>query len=97
MAPVETQHGIVVRGKNPLPCPLADLHAAVFSLVEGFGDVAASGSDERGWHLDLTFDSPHCFTSVIDAVRQALTTLGYDLHSATVLVRGKRRRFVDVF
>jgi hypothetical protein len=93
---METQHEISIYGTKPLPCSVTDLEASVFRLVEGLGDVTGSGVGERGWKLDLAFDSVHCFTEVIDAVRESLTNLGGDLQSVTVSVRGKRRRLVDL-
>lgn len=45
---MEAQHEIFVYGTKPLPCSVADLEAAVCTLVEGFGDVTDSGVGERG-------------------------------------------------
>ena len=84
-----------VYGTQPLTCSIGDFEDDVFGLIEGLGDVTGSGA-AAGWKLDLVFDNPNCFVSMINAVRQVLTDLDHDLHSVTVSVRGRRHRLVDL-
>ena len=93
---MNTTPEIFVYGNETLSCSIGELEDAVFSRVEGIGDVTGSGCGVNGWNLDLEFDTPNLFVPILHAVLEALHEQDVDPQSVTVSVHGTRRKLVDL-
>ena len=88
-------YSIFIYGAERLPVGLDVLEDDIFDRIEGQGDVTGTGTGERGWNIDLGFESLSSLKFVVRESKKVLQRYGV-VNSVIFDINGTRYRFSEL-